>query len=224
MHNYANFILLISLWLGSPASQPLWFLLGSIANLQLLYVFLHCNLLWLIKTELNWNIQTQHNFPKTQRQISKHNTIFAKHKTKFPDHVISRICYYTKHKPDMLCAFIANSRISLLSVWRCVARTDFFFYALKLLRRARRKLTNTTLDVESPSQRGDRFLTLSFSAWVWLLGYIRHITLFRKVHGKMKRANLAQKMGPKRVSPEWYCFGGNLSSLKWGRFGTNLGG
>ena len=33
----------------------------------------------------------------------------------------------------------------------------FFFYALKLLSRARRKLTNTTLDVERPSQRGDRF-------------------------------------------------------------------
>ena len=26
------------------------------------------------------------------------------------------------------------------------------------------------------------------------------------IHCKMKRANLAPKMEPKRVSPEWYCF------------------
>ena len=31
-------------------------------------------------------------------------------------------------------------------------------------------------------------------------------------HCKMKRANLAPKMGPKRVSPEWYCFGTKI----WG--------
>ena len=79
-----------------------------------------------------------------------------------------------------------------------MSRELIFFYALKLLRRARRKLTNTTLDVETGSH------TLSFSAWVWLLGYIRHLTLFRKVHSKMKRANLAPKMGPKRVIyPHW---------------------
>ena len=118
----------------------------------------------------------------------------------------------------MLCAFIANSRISLLSVWRSVARTDFFVYALKLPRRARRKLTNTTLDVEMRLAKEAGSHTLSFSAWVLLLSYIRHITLFRKVHCKMKRANLAPKMGPKQVSPEWYCFRDQFTLTEMGPF------
>ena len=39
-------------------------------------------------------------------------------------------------------------------------------------------------------------------------------------HCKMKRANLALKMGPKRVSPDWYCTRADSVSLKWGRFST----
>ena len=40
----------------------------------------------------------------------------------------------------------------------------------------------------------------------------------------MKRANLAPKMGPKRVSPDWYCSRANSASLKWGRFSINFWG
>ena len=44
------------------------------------------------------------------------------------------------------------------------------------------------------------------------------------LHCKMKRANLAPKMGPKRVSPEWYCFWGQFSPTEMGLFWyQNLG-
>ena len=39
------------------------------------------------------------------------------------------------------------------------------------------------------------------------------------LHCKMKRANLwSQKMGPKRVSPEWYSFRGQFSLTEMGLF------
>ena len=45
-----------------------------------------------------------------------------------------------------------------------------------------------------------------------------------KLHCKMKRANLAPKMGPKWVSPEWYCFWGQFSPTEMGLFWyQNLG-
>ena len=44
------------------------------------------------------------------------------------------------------------------------------------------------------------------------------------LHCKMKRANLAPKMGPKRASPDWYCSRANSASLKWGCFGINFWG
>ena len=44
------------------------------------------------------------------------------------------------------------------------------------------------------------------------------------VHCKMKRANSAPKMGPKRVSPERYCFWGQFSPIEMGLFWyQNLG-
>ena len=44
------------------------------------------------------------------------------------------------------------------------------------------------------------------------------------IHCKMKRANSAPKMGPKRVSPERYCFWGQFSPIEMGLFWyQNLG-
>ena len=70
------------------------------------------------------------------------------------------------------------------------------FYTLEPLRRARRKLTNTTLDVEQPRQRGGS-QTLLFSAWVWSLGYN---TLCRKVayNSMFMRITLIKKKEYKR--------------------------
>ena len=41
-------------------------------------------------------------------------------------------------------------------------------------------------------------------------------SLGKCTHCKMKRANLAPKMGPERVSPEWYCFWGQFSPTEMG--------
>ena len=106
---------------------------------------------------------------------------------------------------------IANSRISLLSIWRSLTRMDVFFYTLELLRRARRKLTNTTLDVEQPRQRGGS-QTLLFSAWVWSLGYN---TLCRKVayNSMFMRITLIKKKECKRQ--RWRNFLDHSTRIGW---------
>ena len=38
---------------GKPSLHKVWFLLGSLATLQFLYVFLYCIIFWLNKNELN---------------------------------------------------------------------------------------------------------------------------------------------------------------------------
>ena len=52
----------------------------------------------------------------------------------------------------------------------------------------------------------------------------RNTSPFVYLHCKMKRANSAPKMGPNRVSPERYCFGGQFIPIEMGLFWyQNLG-
>ena len=49
-----HFILLISLTGEPRLHKAFWFLLGFLATLQFLYIFLYCVIFWLNKNELNW--------------------------------------------------------------------------------------------------------------------------------------------------------------------------
>ena len=80
----------------------------------------------------------------------------------------------------------------------------------------------------------NEFMQSQFIQMHWFIYTTVHVLTFslyfllsflsQNLHCKMKRANLAPKMGPKRVSPEWYCFGGQFSPTEMGLFWyQNLG-
>ena len=54
--------------------------------------------------------------------------------------------------------------------------------------------------------------------------YASFYSLRVTVHCKIKRVDLAPKMGPKRVSPVWYSLRVNSAPLKWGCFWHQLWG